>query len=79
MGFIVSLSNHFGTANQWTPNNANLALLGVLNHSLHPDTPGGTPENSWWGVPPGSPNPDPTKNVLFHTRFQTILVFRPGL
>ena len=20
---------------------------------------GGTPGNSWWGVPPGSPNPDP--------------------
>ena len=19
----------------------------------------GTPGNSWWGVPPGSPNPDP--------------------
>jgi len=41
-----------------------------------------------WGVPPGSPNPDPfyfrPKNVIFHTRFQTrplksIPVFRPGL
>ena len=21
--------------------------------------PGGTPENSWWGVPPGFLNPDP--------------------
>ena len=37
--------------------------------------PGGTPRNSRWGVPPGSPNPDPIsdqKNVrIFHTRFQT--------
>ena len=42
-----------------------------------------------WGVPPGSPNPDPffyfrPKNVIFHTRFQTrplksIPVFRLGL
>ena len=40
------------------------------------------------GVPPGSPNPDPTisdqKNVIFHTRFQnrllkSIPVFRLGL
>ena len=23
---------------------------------------GGTPGNSWWGVPPGSPNPDPTSD-----------------
>ena len=21
--------------------------------------PGSSPSNSWWGVPPGSPNPDP--------------------
>ena len=30
----------------------------------------GTPENSWWGLPPGSPNPNPTsdlKNVSFFT------------
>ena len=23
---------------------------------------GGTPENSWWGLPPGSPNPNPTSD-----------------
>ena len=48
---------------------------------------GVTSGNSWWGVPPGSPNPDPIsdqKNVIFHTRFQirplqSIHVFRPGL
>ena len=35
---------------------------------------GDTPWNSWWGVPPGSPNPDPIsdqKMSLFHTCFQT--------
>ena len=39
------------------------------------------------GVPPGSPNPDPTSDqeiAIFHTRFQTwplksMPVFRPGL
>ena len=47
---------------------------------------GGIPGNSWWRVPPGSPNPDPIsdQNVIFHTRFQTrplvsIPVIRPGL
>ena len=38
---------------------------------------GGTPGNSWWGVPPGSPNPDPIsnpKNVIFFTRFHTRLL-----
>ena len=23
---------------------------------------GGTPENSWWGLPPGFPNPNPTSD-----------------
>ena len=35
--------------------------------------PGGTPGNSWWGVPPGSPNPDlisGPKMSFSHTRFQ---------
>ena len=38
--------------------------------------PGGTPGNSWWGVPPGSPNPDPISypKMLFFTP-----VLRPGL
>ena len=59
-----------------------MALLGVLNHPLHPDTPERTSGNSWWGVPPGSQNPDPTKKCIFphpfsdqtskiNTRFQT--------
>ena len=33
---------------------------------------GCNPGNSWWGVPPGSPNPDPisnAKNVFLYTRF----------
>ena len=33
---------------------------------------GGSPGNSWWGVPPCSPNPDPI--MSFFT-----LVFRPDL
>ena len=50
-----------------------------------PDTPGGTPGNSWWGcVRPGSPSPDPISDQKsnfphpfsdqtskIHTRFQT--------
>ena len=38
--------------------------------------PGGTPWNSWWGVPLGSPSPDPIsdQNMSFCTP-----VFRPGI
>ena len=47
----------------------------------------GTPGNSWWSVPPGSPNPDSIsdpKKVIFYTCLQTrreksISIFRPGL
>ena len=48
--------------------------------------PGGTPRNSWWGVPPGSPNPDriSDRKMSFsltfsdqaskiHTRFQDLV------
>ena len=24
---------------------------------------GATPENSWWGLPPGFPNPNPTSDL----------------
>ena len=37
--------------------------------------PGGTPENSWWGVPPGFLNPDPISDQKM-SFFQP--VFRPG-
>ena len=37
---------------------------------------GGTPGNSWWGVPPGSQNPDPiSEQKMSFSR----PVFRPGL
>ena len=35
------------------------SLTTVLTLLSDPRTPGGTPGNSWWDVPLGSPNPDP--------------------
>ena len=59
----------------------------LKSKSIPKNGPGGTTENSWWGVPPGSPNPDPISNqtnAIFHPLFQTwrlnsIPILIPGL
>ena len=50
----------------------NCAII-VVSLAL-PGGGGGFCGNSWWGLPPSSPNPDlisDRKIVIFHTRFQT--------
>ena len=55
-----------------------LQICGFVKIQLHPREGegggGGIPGNSWWGVLPGSPNPDPIsdQNMSFSTP-----VFRP--
>ena len=57
----------------WTVNRAKVAKKCLENRArpcyrelpslcMKGKGPGGTPGNSWWGVLPGSPNPDPVSD-----------------
>ena len=46
-------------------------------HYLGIGAGGDTPGNSWWGVPPGSPNPDPISDC--EKLYFSTPVFRPDL
>ena len=55
----------------WHENLFGILLRSIRYVTLHAREVRGTPGNSWWGVPPGSPNSDPT--------LKSIPVFRSGL